>query len=103
MAHRHFDHCFKRAIALGRMLCKVLVPIRITGSIFTNFSLLFTKQQILHSSKLKAFEGDNFKFDENGSKSSKRVENTVGKGEIAHFEQFLLFPLCFQKTCTTDR
>ena len=22
-----------------------------------------------------------------------------GKGEIAHYEQFLLFPLCFQKTC----
>ena len=31
---------------------------------------------------------------------SKRVENTVGKGEIAHCEQFLLLPLCFQKTCT---
>ena len=25
-------------------------------------------------------------------KFSKRVENTVGKGEIAHYEQFLLFP-----------
>ena len=22
-------------------------------------------------------------------------ENTIGKGEIAHNEQFLLFPLCF--------
>ena len=31
-----------------------------------------------------------------------RVENTVGNGEIAHYEQFLLFPQCFQKTCTTD-
>ena len=29
----------------------------------------------------------------------KRVENTVGKGEIAHFEQFLLFPQWFQKAC----
>ena len=28
------------------------------------------------------------------------VENTVGKGEIAHYEQFLLFPQCFQETCT---
>ena len=27
------------------------------------------------------------------------VENTVGKGEIAHYEQFLLFPQCFQKAC----
>ena len=29
----------------------------------------------------------------------KRVENTVGKGEIARYEQFLLFPQCFQKAC----
>ena len=32
----------------------------------------------------------------------KKVENTVGKGKIAHYEQFLLFPQCFQKTCTAD-
>ena len=25
--------------------------------------------------------------------SLKRVENTVGKGEIAHYEQFLLYPV----------
>ena len=25
------------------------------------------------------------------------VENIVGKGEIACYEQFLLFPQCFQK------
>ena len=30
------------------------------------------------------------------------VENTVGKGEIARYEQFLLFPQCFQKTCSGD-
>ena len=29
---------------------------------------------------------------------SKWVENAVGKGEIARYEQFLLFPQCFQKT-----
>ena len=23
----------------------------------------------------------------------------MGKGEIAHYEQFLLFPQCFQKVC----
>ena len=28
-------------------------------------------------------------------KLSKWVENTVGKGEIAHYEQFLLCPQCF--------
>ena len=33
---------------------------------------------------------------------SKQAENIVGKGEIARYEQFVLFPLCFQKTCTSD-
>ena len=28
---------------------------------------------------------------------SKRVESTVGKGEIARYEQFLLFTQCFQR------
>ena len=35
------------------------------------------------TSKLKEFADDNFKFHENGRKLSKRVENTVGKEEIA--------------------
>ena len=39
-----------------------------------------------YSSKLKEFADDNFKFDESGRKLSKRVENTVGKGEIARYE-----------------
>ena len=36
---------------------------------------------------------------ENSKKLPKRVENTVGKGEITRYEQFLLFPHCFQKAC----
>ena len=59
-------------------------------------------RQILDSSKLKEFADDNFKFDKNGRKLSKWVENTAGKGEIAHYVQFLLFPQCFQKTYTAD-
>ena len=59
--------------------------------------LTFPKQQILDSSKLKVFEDDNFKFDENGKKFSKGIENTMGKGEIARYEQFLLFPQVFLK------
>ena len=53
--------------------------------------------KILDRSNLKQTADDNSKFDENSRKFSKRVENTVGKGEIACYEQFLLFPLCFQK------
>ena len=55
--------------------------------------------KISDRSNLKQSADDNFKFDENSRKFSKRVENTVGKGEIAHYEQFLLFPQCFQKSC----
>ena len=51
---------------------------------------------------MKEFADDNFKFDENGRKVPKQVENTVGKGEIARYEQFLLFPQCFRKACTAD-
>ena len=55
----------------------------------TNFGLFWTEK----------FADDNFKFDENGRKLSKWVEDTVGKGSIARYEQFLLFPQCFQQAC----
>ena len=32
-------------------------------------------------------------------KLSEQGENTVGKGEIARYEQFLFFRQCFQKAC----
>ena len=60
------------------------------------------KRQILVSSKSKEFPDDNIKFDENGRKLSKQVENTGGNEEIACYQQFLLFPLCLQKTCSAD-
>ena len=58
----------------------------------------FPKRHILDSSKLKEFADDNFNFFENGIKFSKWVKNTVGKGEIARYEQFILFQRCFQMT-----
>ena len=67
--------------------------------LFSQYLLSIPDDRILDSSKLKEFADDNFKFDENGGKLSKRVENTVGKGEIARNEQFLLFAQCFQKAC----
>ena len=44
----------------------------------------------------------NFEFDENGRKFSQWSETTAGKREIARYEQFLVFPQCFQKTFTVD-
>ena len=66
-----------------------------------NIDLLYpiTRQQILDSSKPKELADYNYKFNENGRKLSKWVENIVGKGEIARYEQFLLFPQYFQKAC----
>ena len=62
----------------------------------------FPRRQILDASKLMEFSDDNFRFDENGRKFSKPLENTVGKEEIARYEQFLLFPHCFQTTSAVD-
>ena len=62
----------------------------------------FPNDKFLDSSKLKEFADDNFKFDESGRKLSEQVENTEGKEEIARYKQFLLFPQCFQKICTSD-
>ena len=53
----------------------------------------------LNSTKLKEFADNNSIFDENSRELPKRVENTVRKEEIARYEQFLLYPQCFQKTC----
>ena len=65
--------------------------------------LPFPKRQILDSSKLKEFADEDLKFDENGTKVSERVENTVGEGEFARYEQFLLFPLWFQRLVLQTR
>ena len=52
--------------------------------------------------QIQEFADNSLRFDESCRKFSKRVENTVGKGEIAHYEQFLLFLQCFQKTSIAD-
>ena len=39
----------------------------------------------------------NFKFNENGTEFSKMVENSLGKGDIARYEQFSPFPGVFSK------
>ena len=58
--------------------------------------------KFLNCSKLKDYAEDSFQFDENGRRLSKWVENNRGKGRISRYEQFLLFPKCFQKTRAAD-
>ena len=60
--------------------------------------LILSHRQILDSSNFKQCADNNSEFDINDGKFSKREENAVGNGEIAHYEQFLLFPLNFQNT-----
>ena len=74
-------------------ITKITLKMALTLSQTTNFRIF---------SKLKNFTDDYLKFNKNGEKLSKRVENTMRKGEIARYEQFLLFPQCFQKTCAAD-
>ena len=62
----------------------------------------FPNEIIFDSSKLKVFAEDNFKFDENGQRVLQMGRKQWKKGEIAHYEQFLLFPQCFLKNCTAD-
>ena len=60
----------------------------LTLSQTTNFRLFQTER----------VSDDNFKFNENGRKLSRLVADAEGKGEIACYKQFLLFPQCFPKT-----
>ena len=69
-----------------------MVPFALTLYQMTKFRL-FQAQSVAD---------DNFKLDGNGRKFSKRVENTVGKGEIDHYEQFFLFPQYFLKIEIAD-
>ena len=54
-------------------------------------------KKILDSSKLKAFADDKIRVTEKLKFVLERVENTVGKGENAGHQHFLLFPQGFQK------
>ena len=62
----------------------------------TNINSL-PNDKILDWSKLKVFADDKINLAENFKFGLGRVENSVGKGENAGYQHFLLFPQCFQK------
>ena len=53
--------------------------------------------RILDRSKFKGFADNKMNVTENLKFVKGRVENTVGKGENAGYQNILLFPQCFQK------
>ena len=63
----------------------------------------FPKQRILDSSKLKDFADNNFKFDTNGRKLSKQVENNVRKGQIARTSNFSFSHSVFKRLVLQTR
>ena len=73
-----------------------------TGSSLRVIKTLFRKVSTFSQlTNFRLFQTEEFadKINNNGRKFSKLVENTVGMGEIARYEQFLLFPQCLQNTC----
>ena len=52
------------------------------------FILILSKTAKFRLFQIKEFAGAILKLTKNGGKFSKRVENTLGKGEIARNEQF---------------
>ena len=105
--HHHFllfSQFFKGLILKGHenfgLCAKELIYVHFFLQI--NFSFLTLSQTANFRPKFKQFADINFKFDENGRKFSKWEENIVGKGETPCYEQFVLYPQCFQKTCSAD-
>ena len=74
-------------------MCSLISLDTISFCLFNSFS----NNRFLDSSNLKEFADDNFKFDESDRRSSKTLENTVGREEIARYEQFLLFNSVFKR------
>ena len=76
---------FHKHILFKFVICKCLNPL--------------PDDKNLDWSKLKAFADDKSNATKMIISVFDRVENIVGKGKIARYEQFLLFPQCFQKAC----
>ena len=75
-----FSHCvFKRFAPLTRKNQGLFGKGLITDNPFPD-------KKILNSSKMKEFADGNYKSDEHSRKFGNRIENTVGKVEIAHYE-----------------
>ena len=71
---------------------------------FTSFFFFHLVTNCYQTTDFRLFQTESLQttisnFDENSRKLSKRVENTVGKEEIASYGQCLLFPQCFEKAC----
>ena len=60
-------------------------------------TLTLPNNKILDVSKLKPFADDKINVTQKLKSAVGRIKNSVGKGENAGYQHFLLFPQCFQK------
>ena len=67
---------------------------------FQEHLTLYKSNKNFDITKLKAFADDKSNIAKIKISLFDRVENTVGKGENAGYQHFLLFPQCFQKSCS---
>ena len=87
------------SIFLTEIVSTTLIISKLILSIWTCLINVSSSMNLIHSQttnfRLLQTADDNFGFDKNGREFSKWVENTVGKGEINGYRQFLFFPQCF--------
>ena len=74
-------------MAIGTLIsaeCTDYQIIRPSSAFVTSGKKILSQMTNFNTSKLNEFTDDNFEYVKTGRKFSKRVENTVGKGEKAH-------------------
>ena len=94
--------CLSVRVSVHPSVCpfvyKILVSLKALAGILTlsqttNVRLFKTESSL---------QATNFILDEDGRQLTILVEKAGEKEEIASYKQFLLFPQCFQGTCTAD-
>ena len=84
-----FGNSYKFVLGIYDVFTSLLYKISLTHYQMTNFRLFQTERVCRRQ----------FQIWRKWQKVIQTGRNTVGKGEIARYEQFLLFPQCFQKAC----
>ena len=73
-----------------------LIKVHVINSLFPLFNSSLN-DKILGWSKVKAFADNKINSNEKLKLVLGRIENIFGKGDIAGYQHFHLFPKCFQK------
>ena len=90
------DNSSKLAQMIGLFVDREKKTLQNANLLFDNINFnSFPNDKILDGTKLKAFADEKVNVAQMMISLCYRVENTVGKGESAGSQHFLLFPQCF--------